>query len=76
MPSGSSWLGALEWPQPEPRLARQQSAGGYAQRSHRRQARRPPAWLTLRGWLLGPEDLFDPPHRDPVTQPRLTGRGV
>ena len=24
-------------------------------------ARRPPAWLTLRGWLQGPEDLLDRP---------------
>ena len=74
---GSVWLGKLEWPEPEPRLARQRSAGGPARRSHRRRARRPPASLTLRGWLPGPEDLFDPPPppRDPMTQPELWERG-
>ena len=61
MPSGLVWLGVLEWPEPEPRLARQRSAGGSAQRSRRRRARRPPDWLTLRGLLQGPEDLFAPP---------------
>ena len=60
MPLGSLWLGALGWPEPEPRLARQRSAGGSARRSRRRRAGRPPAWLILRGWLPGPEDLFDP----------------
>ena len=61
MLAGSVWLGALEWPEPEPRLARRRSAGGSARRSRRRRARRPPAWLTLQGWLPGPEDLFDHP---------------
>ena len=33
-------------------------------------------WLTLRGWLHGPEDLFDPPPpRDPVSQPELWDGG-
>ena len=76
MPAGAVWLGVLEWPQPEPRLARKRSVGGPARRSRRRRARRPPAWVTLCGWLHGPEDLFDPP-RDPVTQPELwDGGGV
>ena len=37
-----------------------------------------PAWLTLRGWLPGPEDLFDPPPPpcDPLTQPELLEGGV
>ena len=43
MPAGSVWLGPLEWPEPESRLARQRSTGGLARRSHRRRARRPPA---------------------------------
>ena len=30
---GFVWPGVLEWPEPEPRLARQRSAGGSAQRS-------------------------------------------
>ena len=60
MPAGAVWLGVLEW----------RSVGGTAQRSRRRRARRPPAWLTLRGWLHGPEDLLHPP-RDPVSQPEL-----
>ena len=61
MPAGAVWLGALEWPEPVPRLERQRSVGVSARRSRRRRARRPPAWLTLRGWLHGPEGLFDPP---------------
>ena len=76
MPAGAVWLGVLAWPGPVPRLERQRSEGGSARRPRTRRARRPPAWLTLRGWLHGPEDLFDPPH-DPVTQPELwDGGGV
>ena len=74
MPAGAVWLGVLEWPESEPRLVRQRSVGGSARRWRRRRARRPPAWLTLCGWLHGPEDLFDPP-RDPVTQPELWDGG-
>ena len=61
MPSGSVWLGKLQWPELEPQLARQRFAGQSARRPRRRRARLPPAWLTLRGWLPGPEDSFDPP---------------
>ena len=61
MPSRAVWLGVLELPEPEPRLARQRSVGGSARRSRKRRTRRPPVWLTLRGWLPSPEDLFDPP---------------
>ena len=61
MPAGAVWLRALEWPEPLPRLQRQRSVGVLARRSRRRRARRPPAWLTLRGWLHGPEGLFDYP---------------
>ena len=75
MPSGLVWLGKLEWPKPEPQLARQRSAGGSARRPHRRRARRPPAWLTLRGWLPGPEDLFDPPPPDSVNGNCSNGSG-
>ena len=67
-------MGPLEWPEPVPRLERQQSVGVLARRSRRRRARRPPAWLTLRGWLPGPEDMFDPPP-DPITQPELWDGG-
>ena len=74
MPAGAVWLGPLEWPEQVPRLERQRSVGVLARRSRRRRARRPPAWLTLRGWLPGPEDLFDPP-RDPITQPELWDGG-
>ena len=77
MPAGAVRLGMLGWSEPEPRLARRRSVGGSARRSRRRRARRPPAWLTLHGWLHGPQDLFDPPPRDPVTQPELWDcRGV
>ena len=74
MPAGAVWLGPLEWPEPVPRLERQRSVGVLARRSRRRRARRPPAWLTLRGWLPGPEGLFNPP-RDPITQPELWDGG-
>ena len=74
MPTGAVWLGPLEWPEPVPRLQRQRSVGVLARRSRRRRARRPPAWLTLRSWLPGPEDLFDPP-RDPITQSELWDGG-
>ena len=62
MQAGAVWLGVLEGPEPMPRLERQRSVGGSARRSRRTQACRPPAWLTLRGWLHGPEGLFDPPR--------------
>ena len=77
MPLGSVWLGKLEWPEPELRLARQRSAGGSARRPRKRRACRLPSWLTLRGWLPGLEDLFNPPPppRAPVTQPELWAGG-
>ena len=59
---GAVWLGVLEWPELVPRLERQGSVGGSARRSRRTRARRPQSWLTLRGWLHGPEGLFDPPR--------------
>ena len=61
MPEGSVWLGPLGWPEPEERAVRVQSGGGSARHVRRRRARRPLAWLSLRGWQPGPEDLFDPP---------------
>ena len=75
MPAGAVWLGPLEWLEPVPRLEHQRSAGVLARRSRRRRARRPPAWLTLRGWLPGPEDLFNPPP-PPVTLSRSQSCGM
>ena len=77
MPSGSVWLGTLEWPEPEPRLPRQRSEGGSARRSRRRRARRPPSLAEVArmaaksGGLVRPP----PPPRDPVTQPEMWGGG-
>ena len=45
--AGGGGLGVLEWPEPEPRLARQRSVGGSARRSRRRQAHRAPSFADL-----------------------------